>query len=113
MKTARIVCFMVTVFLFAGAAVFAAPATKVMPNDNGSNIINGGEQKTWPIKEGDVLEVAFGKAGVVLKPKVLIDKESILSTKGEKKVKEALDAYKKGETKSFKNAEDLIEELNS
>jgi len=80
---------------------------------NGQVTLPKGVRKVLGIKEGDVLEVAFGKAGVVLKPKVLIDKESILSAKGEKKVKEALDAYKKGETKSFKNAEDLIEELNS
>lgn len=80
---------------------------------NGQVTLPKGVRKVLCIKEGDVLEVAFGKAGVVLKPKVLIDKESILSAKGGKKVKEALDAYKMGETKSFKNAEDLIEELNS
>ena len=55
----------------------------------------------------------MGKTGVLLKPKLLIDKESILSKKGERKVKEALDAYRKGEARSFKNAGDLIQELNS
>jgi hypothetical protein len=57
--------------------------------------------------------VALGKTGVVLKPKVLIDKQSILSKKGEKKIKEALDAYRRGEARSFRDAEDLIKELNS
>jgi len=80
---------------------------------NGQVTLPKGVRKILDIKEGDVLEVAFGKTGVVLKPKVLVDKESILSAKGEKKVKEALDAYKKGETRSFKNVNDLIEELNS
>lgn len=87
------------------------PLVKVLRN--GQVTLPKGLRQVLGIKEGDVLEVDFGKAGVLLKPKVLIDKESILSKKGERKVKEALAAYKKGEARSFKNAEDLIQELNS
>jgi bifunctional DNA-binding transcriptional regulator/antitoxin component of YhaV-PrlF toxin-antitoxin module len=72
-----------------------------------------GIRKILGIREGDVLEASFHKTGVLFKPNVLIDKESILSKKGERKIKEALDAYKKGEARSFKNARDLIRELNS
>jgi len=80
---------------------------------NGQVTVPKGHRKVLGIKEGDVLEATLGKAGVLLKPKVLIDKESILSKKGERKVKEALGAYRKGETRSFKNAGDLIRELKS
>jgi len=91
--------------------VKSMPLVKVLRN--GQVTLPKGLRQVLGIKEGDVLEVDFGKAGVLLKPKVLIDKESILSKKGERKVKEALAAYKKGEARSFKNAEDLIQELNS
>ena len=87
------------------------PMVKVLRN--GQVTLPKGLRKVLGIKEGDVLEVDFNKAGVVLKPKVLVDKESILSKKGERKLKEALDAFKKGEARSFRNAEDLIRELNS
>jgi AbrB family looped-hinge helix DNA binding protein len=80
---------------------------------NGQITVPKGVRKVLGIKEGDVLEVALGKTGVVLKPKALIDKQSILSKKGEKKIKEALDAYRRGEARSFRDAEDLIKELNS
>lgn len=80
---------------------------------NGQITMPKGFRKVLGIKEGDVLEASLGKTGVLLKPKVLIDKESVLSKKGERKVKEGLDAYRKGEARSFKNAEDLIQELNS
>lgn len=80
---------------------------------NGQITMPKGFRKVLGIKEGDVLEASLGKTGVLLKPKVLVDRESILSKKGERKVKEALDAYRKGEARSFKNAGDLIHELNS
>jgi AbrB family looped-hinge helix DNA binding protein len=70
-------------------------------------------RKVLGIKEGDVLEIALEKSGVVLKPKSLIDKESILSQKGEKKIKKALEAYNRGETKAFDNVDELIRDLNS
>jgi AbrB family looped-hinge helix DNA binding protein len=70
-------------------------------------------RKVLGIKEGDVLEVALEKSGVVLKPKSLIDKASIFSQKGEKKIRKALQAYNKGETKAFDNVDELIRDLNS
>jgi len=87
------------------------PLVKVLRN--GQITMPKGFRKVLGIKEGDVLEASLGKTGVLLKPKVLIDKESVLSKKGERKVKKGLDAYRKGEARSFKNAEDLIQELNS
>ena len=87
------------------------PLVKVLRN--GQVTLPKGLRQVLGIKEGDVLEVDFAKTGVVLKPKVLVDKESVLSKKGERKVKEALAAYKKGEARSFKSAEDLIQELES
>jgi len=80
---------------------------------NGQITMPKGLRKVLGIKEGDVLEATLGKTGVLLKPKVLIDKESILSKKSERKVKEALGAYRRGKARSFKNAGDLIRELNS
>jgi AbrB family looped-hinge helix DNA binding protein len=91
--------------------VKSMPLVKVLRN--GQITMPKGFRKVLGIKEGDLLEASLGKTGVLLKPKVLIDKESILSKKGERKVKEALDAYRKGEARSFKNAGDLIQELNS
>ena len=87
------------------------PLVKVLRN--GQITMPKGFRKVLGIKEGDVLEASLGKTGVLLKPKDLIDKKSILSKKGERKVKEALDAYRKGKARSFKNVRDLIQELNS
>ncbi len=87
------------------------PLVKVLRN--GQITMPKGLRKVLGIKEGDVLEASLDKTGVLLKPKVLVDRESILSKKGERKIKEALDAYRKGGAKSFKKAGDLIQELNS
>jgi len=91
--------------------VKSMPLVKVLRN--GQITMPKGFRKVLGIKEGDVLEASLGKTGVLLKPKLLIDKESILSKQGERKVKEDLDAYRKGEARSFKNTGDLIQELNS
>ena len=80
---------------------------------NGQITMPKGFRKVLGIKEGDILEVSLRKAGVLLKPKVLVGKESILSKKGERKVKDGLNAYRKGEARLFKNVGDLIRELNS
>ena len=87
------------------------PLVKVLRN--GQVTMPKSFRKVLGIKEGDVLEASLGKTGVLLKPKVLVDRASILSKKGERKIKQALEAYGKGEAKSFKNAGDLIQELNS
>lgn len=68
------------------------------------------------INEGDVLEAKMERHKVVLKPKVMVDKipesELELSEKGKKKIKEALEAYERGEVKEFSNVNDLIKDLN-
>ncbi len=70
-------------------------------------------RKVLGVEEGDLLEVGLENAKVFLKPKVLVDKESVLSEAGEVKIKEALEALKKKEAKEFDKIEDLIKELNS
>jgi len=65
------------------------------------------------VEEGDLLEVGLENTRVVLQPKVLVDKETKLSEAGIGKIKEALEALKKGEIKEFDNIDDLIRELNS
>lgn len=65
------------------------------------------------IQEGDILEAVLVDNFIVLKPKILIDKKSRLSPRGERKVIEALKDYKAGRVKKFENIEDLIEDLNS
>jgi antitoxin PrlF len=65
------------------------------------------------VEEGDLLEVGLENARVVLHPKVLVDKETVLSEVGKVKIKEALEALAKKEVKEFDNVEDLINELNS
>ena len=80
---------------------------------NGQITVPKGLRRVLHIKEGDLLEVSLEKAGVLLKPKALVDKESVLSKKGQTKLREALEEYKGGKVKSFRRAQDLIEELNS
>jgi AbrB family looped-hinge helix DNA binding protein len=70
-------------------------------------------RKILGVEEGDLLEVGFENARVFLQPKVLIDKEVVLSEAGEIKIKEALEALENREAKEFVNVEDLIKELNS
>jgi AbrB family looped-hinge helix DNA binding protein len=65
------------------------------------------------VAEGDLLEVGFENTRVFLQPKVLVDKEAVLSEAGKVKIKEALEALEKKEVKEFDNVEDLIKELNS
>jgi len=70
-------------------------------------------RKILGVEEGDLLEVGLENARVVLRPKVLVDKESVLSDAGEVKIKEALEALERKEVKEFDNVEDLVKELNS
>jgi len=70
-------------------------------------------RKILGVEEGDLLEVGFENTRVFLKPKVLVDKEAVLSEAGKVKIKEALEALEKKEVKEFDNVEDLIKELNS
>ena len=70
-------------------------------------------RKILGVEEGDLLELGLENARVFLQPKVLVDKETVLSESGKIKIKEALEALEKGEIKEFDDVEDLIKELNS
>ena len=70
-------------------------------------------RKILGVEEGDLLELGLENARVFLQPKVLVDKQTVLSEAGEIKIKEALEALKKKEVKEFDNVDDFIEELNS
>jgi AbrB family looped-hinge helix DNA binding protein len=70
-------------------------------------------RKILGVEEGDLLEVGLENARVFLQPKVLVDKETMLSGAGKIKIKEALKALEKKEIKEFDNIDDLINELNS
>ena len=70
-------------------------------------------RKILGVEEGDLLELGLEDARVFLQPKVLVDKETVLSGAGKIKIKEALKALEKKEIKEFDNVDDLIKELNS
>ena len=65
------------------------------------------------IDEGQVLEAELEESRIILKPLAFVERGSALSLKGRKKVKEALEAYKKGKAKAFGNVDDLVKDLNS
>ena len=70
-------------------------------------------RKILGVEEGDLLELGLENARVFLQPKILVDKQTVLSEAGEIKIKEALEALKKKEVKEFDNVDDLINELGS
>jgi AbrB family looped-hinge helix DNA binding protein len=70
-------------------------------------------RKILGVEEGDLLELGLENAKVFLKPKALVDKQSVLSAASEIKIKEALRELEKKEIKKFNNVDDLINELNS
>ncbi len=65
------------------------------------------------IDEGQILEAELEESRIILKPVAFVERGPSLSSKGKKKVAEALEAYKKGESKAFDNVNDLIKDLNS
>ena len=71
-------------------------------------------RKRLHIKEGDYLEAEIEHNKITLVPQILIEKFApvTLSKKGKKMLNEALENVKRGRVKKFKNAEDLIRELN-
>lgn len=70
-------------------------------------------RKILGVEEGDLLEVGLENARVFLQPKVLVDKETMLSEAGKIKIKKALKALEKKQIKEYDNIDDLIKELNS
>ena len=65
-------------------------------------------RKILGVEEGDLLELGLENARVFLQPKILVDKQVVLSEAGEIKIKEALEALEKKEIKEFDKVDDLI-----
>lgn len=65
------------------------------------------------IDEGQILEAELKESRIILKPLAFVERGPALSSKGKKRVAEALKAYKKGKVKTFDNVDDLIKDLNS
>lgn len=94
-----------------------------MPNKNSSVVkvnhnfqvtIPAGIRKKYDIEEGDLIEARETKRGILLKPKLLLDKlpEVELSKKGEKMLQEALDEIKQGKVSGpYDNINDLLKDL--
>ena len=71
-------------------------------------------RKALGIGEGQILKAELEKSRVILKPIAFVEKGPTLSPKGKKKIKEALEAYKKGKvSKVYDNVEEMIKDLNS
>jgi AbrB family looped-hinge helix DNA binding protein len=70
-------------------------------------------RKILGVEEGDLIELGLENARVFLQPKILVNKESVLSEAGEIKIKEALGELGRKEIKEFDNVDDLMTELNS
>ena len=51
-------------------------------------------RKILGVEEGDLLELGLENARVFLQPKILVDKQTVLSEAGEIKIKEALRSRK-------------------
>jgi len=54
-------------------------------------------RKILGVGEGDLIELRLENARVFLQPKILVDKQTVLSEAGEIKINEALEALKKKE----------------
>jgi AbrB family looped-hinge helix DNA binding protein len=65
------------------------------------------------INEGDLMEAELDGVNILVKPKMVVDKETTLSPTGQKKVLTALKAYNEGKVREFDNLDDLLEDLNS
>jgi len=87
------------------------PVVKILRH--GQITLPKGIRKILGVEDGDLLELGLENARVFLQPKVLVDKQNVLSEAGEIKIKEALGELEKKEIKEFDNVDDLIKELNS
>ena len=71
-------------------------------------------RKKSNIEKGDLIEVCHTKRGILLKPKLLLDKlpEVELSKKSEKIVQEAFDDIKQGKVSGpYNNIEDFLKDI--
>ena len=56
-------------------------------------------RKILGVEEGDLLELGLENARVFLQPKILVDKQTVLSEAGEIKIKEALESFREERSK--------------
>ncbi len=71
-------------------------------------------RKELGIKKGDYLEVIREGDRILLIPKIVVDKNSVvLSRKGEEYLKEALNDVKEGRVRDSNNVEELFDDLKS
>lgn len=70
-------------------------------------------RKALSIDEGQILEAELEESRIILKPLAFVERGPVLSSKGKRKVKKALEAYKKGKAKAFDTVDDLMKDLNS
>ena len=72
-------------------------------------------RKFFHIDEGDIMEIKATRAGILLKPKKIIDSSQTYfwTKEWQKKEREADEDYKKGRYKKFKNVDELINNLHS
>lgn len=69
-------------------------------------------RKKLSLKDGDSLDVDIKKGSIVLTPVSIVPRGIALTTSGVKKEKTAESQIKKGQTKIFLTAEDLLEDLH-
>ena len=66
------------------------------------------------IDEGQILEAEMKNSRIILKPLAFVERGSVLSSKGKRKVKEALEDIKKGAvSKAYSNVDEMIKDLES
>ena len=56
-------------------------------------------RKILGVEEGDLLELGLENARVFLQPKILVDKQTVLSEAGEIKINEALESFREERSK--------------
>mgnify|MGYP000111968936 CR=1 FL=1 len=84
-------------------------------NQNFQVTIPSSIRKEYDIKPGDFVEAKNTKQGIVLKPKVLLDKmlEVDLSPKWQKMLQASLEELDRGEYKEFTSVDSLIKDLRN
>ena len=66
------------------------------------------------IDEGQILEAEIKDSRIILKPLAIVERGSVLSSKGKQKVKEALEDIKKGAvSKAYDDVDEMIKDLES
>ncbi len=69
-------------------------------------------RKKLSLKDGDSLDVDINNGSIVLTPVAIVPRKTTLTASGMKKEKTADSQIKKGRTKAFLTAKDLIEDLH-